>query len=76
MKQKTEEEESLLHDKLPQVKYGVVLKKIWKEALMVFFVFFVTLSLFPGVSLLATPSLGPNFTPWFAITMVVSLQFH
>jgi len=46
----------------------IVLKKIWREALMAFLVFFVTLSLFPGItSEIKSKSLTED---WFQIILI------
>ncbi len=45
-----------------KVHYFSLMKRIWREALVVFTVFFVSLSLFPGTMLpLTTMSLAPRW---------------
>ncbi|KAL6046313.1 Equilibrative nucleoside transporter 1 [Balamuthia mandrillaris] len=58
-----------------KVSYWIIFKKIWKEALLVMLVFFITLSLFPGITLkIQTTSSGLG-KDWFAILMVFNFQF-
>lgn len=53
------------------VSYLNIMKRIWPEALNVFLVFFITLTLFPGTILLI-PSRNGIDPAWFGIFLIVS----
>jgi equilibrative nucleoside transporter 1/2/3 len=58
----------------PKIKYLSLFRRIWREALVVFTVFFVSLSLFPGMTVqihTATHSLSQE---WFVILMIFNFQ--
>ncbi|ELR21496.1 Solute carrier family 29 (nucleoside transporters), member 1, putative [Acanthamoeba castellanii str. Neff] len=57
-----------------KVHYFSLMKRIWREALVVFTIFFVSLSLFPGMTAqihTATHSLSQE---WFVILMIFNFQ--
>jgi len=57
---------------VPTVSYVVLLRKLWIEYTQVFAVFFVTLALFPGVTLLIpAPTAIEN---WFGIILIAEFQ--
>jgi hypothetical protein len=57
----------------PPVSIMKVFGKMWRESAVVFSVFFVTLSLFPGIiSLIDTTTHSSNFSQaWFQIVLIV-----
>ena len=57
-----------------KVGYWVVFKKLWLEALEVFWVFFVTLTIFPGLTLQIPSQFGPQFDAWFGILLIFDFQ--
>ncbi|MDP2434881.1 MAG: hypothetical protein Q8P67_03995, partial [archaeon] len=62
-------------DKTQQaVSYLAVFKKVWVEALEVFWVFFVTLTIFPGLTLQIPSQFGPQFDAWFGILLIFDFQ--
>lgn len=58
------------HD-VPKLSYLGLLGRLWKEALVVYTVFFVTLSLFPSITaeIETTSSISQD---WFRVFMIVS----
>lgn len=72
-----DEESSLLSPerKIESPSIREVFKKIWDCAFLVFFVFFVTLSLFPGVTSLIKGSSNKISNSWFQLILVVRLLF-
>lgn len=68
----TGEAERLINSSAPQeVSTSVVLKKVWKESVLVWSAFFVTLALFPGITSLITPTTSIS-SAWFGILMVAT----
>lgn len=58
---------------LKQASVWTVFKKIFPDALSVFFVFFVTLALYPGVTSLIVPVHNPGWLgDWYQIILIVS----
>jgi equilibrative nucleoside transporter 1/2/3 len=68
--EKSMEVTPLLHLTEPQPKIIDVFRTIWKHALTVFFVFFVTLSLFPGMTSLIKKSSTKLNQDWFQIILI------
>ena len=56
------------------VSYWSVFKKMWIEVLEVFWVFFVTLTIFPGLTLQIPSQFGPQFQAWFGILLIFDFQ--
>lgn len=56
-----------------QVSYMAIFKKIWLEVAEVFYIFFVTLTIFPGF-ILNIPSQNPSFQTWFGILLIFDFQ--
>lgn len=53
------------------------MKKIWHQALLVMFVFVVTIGLFPGISANIETSFPESFMKnWLPILMIVSNEKH
>jgi hypothetical protein len=63
-------------DRTKQPRTVAIFKRIWKHALSVFWVFFVTLSLFPGITgeIVASDHQSDFANNWFQIIMVVCLS--
>ena len=55
--------------RLQKASIKTIFKKIWKHALTAFFTYFVTLSLFPGLTSLIHPN---ELKDWFYISLSVS----
>lgn len=74
-RQKSSDYELIDHDteQKPNIQYWSVFKKLWPEALEVFWVFFVTLTVFPGY-ILEIPSQWPAFQDWFSILLIFDFQ--
>jgi Nucleoside transporter len=56
------------------VSYWSVFKRIWPFALEVFWVFCVTLTIFPGMTLQIQSQFGEDFQPWFGIILIFIFQ--
>ncbi|EFA78047.1 equilibrative nucleoside transporter family protein [Heterostelium album PN500] len=57
-----------------EVSIKVLLRKVWREAFVVFIVFFTTLSLFPGVTGLVQTINSSLGNDWFQIIFVLSFM--
>jgi equilibrative nucleoside transporter 1/2/3 len=57
------------------VRTGEVARKVWKEATVVWAAFFVTLSLFPGLTSLIQPTSKALSADWFGILFVATFTF-
>eukprot|EP01132_Coremiostelium_polycephalum_P004757 gene4757-5936_t len=63
------------NSKGPSISLKALLKKVWREALVVFTVFFTTLSLFPGITgSIANMGGGGLSNDWFPIVFVLTFM--
>jgi len=62
-------------EEVQPVSVRIVFKKVWKEALTVWAVFFSTLALFPGITSLIAPNSHSIDADWFGIVLVAIFTF-
>lgn len=68
------EEKPLIVDQSYKTPFFYIMKKIWPQALNVFWIFFVTLSLFPGLLFRIQPSWSFLSNGWIGIILVGIFQ--
>lgn len=75
-KKSNKEKESLINGPkhTPEARYRNVIKKIWVQGMNAFFCFFVSLSLFPGLTYKIPPSTPKLDNGWIGILLVGMFQ--